>query len=250
LWQLRPVKLPTFFIRTREDGATHTEAAHIPGGRSLRDLVFGANDGLVAAFAVVSGVRGAEVSTRFVLLAGLAELIGGTIAMGLGAFLAAKSEREFIASERAREEREIVEFPEEERKEVRTIFARKGFHGEALDQIVAHVTADPVFWVDTMMTEELGLAVAPQIAPLRSGLLVASAYALGAAFPVLPYALKLPLGTAFGLSIGLTLGALFLAGALKTQMTGRPWLRSGFETVLIGALAAAATFGAGKWIAS
>jgi VIT1/CCC1 family predicted Fe2+/Mn2+ transporter len=244
------VRLPKYFIKTREDGATHTEAAHIPGGRSLRDLVFGANDGLVAAFAVVSGVRGAQVSPRVVLLAGLAELIGGTIAMGLGAFLAAKSEREFIESERAREEREIVEFPEEERKEVRTIFARKGFSGEALEQIVAHVTKDPVFWVDTMMTEELGLAVAPSVTPLRSGALVAVAYALGAAFPVLPYALPLPLQTAFLFSIGLTLSALFLAGALKTQMTGRPALRSGLETMLIGALAAAATFAAGRFIAS
>ena len=139
------MRLPSFFIRGREDGATHTEAAHIPGGRSLRDLVFGANDGLVAAFAVVSGVNGAAVSTRIILLAGLAELIGGTIAMGLGAFLAAKSEREFISSEREREEREVLEFPEEERTEVRTIYARKGFRGEALDQMVAHVTADPVF---------------------------------------------------------------------------------------------------------
>src|SRR5207302_2073240 len=117
-WQVvaaMPLRLPSFFLRTREDGATHTEAAHIPGGRSLRDLVFGANDGLVAAFAVVSGVHGASVSTHIVLLAGLAELIGGTIAMGLGAFLAAKSEREFVLSEREREEREIREFPEEER---------------------------------------------------------------------------------------------------------------------------------------
>ena len=94
------MRLPKYFIRTREDGATHTEAAHIPGGRSLRDLVFGANDGLVAAFAVVSGVHGAAVSTRIILLAGLAELVGGTIAMGLGAFLASKSEAEFILSER------------------------------------------------------------------------------------------------------------------------------------------------------
>jgi vacuolar iron transporter family protein len=250
-WQVGrvPLRLPNHVLRTREDGATHTEAAHIPGGRALRDLVFGANDGLVAAFAVVSGVRGAQVSTRVVLLAGLAELIGGTIAMGLGAFLAAKSEREFIYSEREREEREVIEFPEEERSEVRTIFSRKGFHGEALEQMVAHVTADPVFWVDTMMTEELGLAAAPQIAPLRSGLLVAVAYALGAAFPVLPYGLPLAVSTAFGLSIGLTLTALFVAGALKTRMTGRPALRSGFETVLIGALAAAATFVAGRLVA-
>jgi VIT1/CCC1 family predicted Fe2+/Mn2+ transporter len=244
-----PLRLPKYFLRTRDDGATHTEAAHVPGGRSLRDLVFGANDGLVAAFAVVSGVRGAAVSARVVLLAGLAELIGGTIAMGLGAFLAAKSEREFVLSEREREEREIVEFPEEERKEVRTIFARKGFRGEALEQMVAHVTADPVFWVDTMMTDELGLSSVPQTAPLRSGLIVASAYALGAAFPVVPYALPIAVPIAFALSIGLTLAALFVAGALKTRMTGRPALRSGLESVLIGAIAAAATFAAGRFIA-
>ena len=234
------MRTPKFFIRGREDGATHTEAAHIPGGRSLRDLVFGANDGLVAAFAVVSGVHGAAVSTGIILLAGLAELIGGTIAMGLGAFLAAKSERE---------EREVDEFHEEERKEVRTIFARKGFRGEALDQMVAHVTADPVFWVDTMMTEELGLAAAPTVSPLRSGVVVAAAYALGAAFPVIPYSLPIAVGTAFSLSVGCTLLALFVAGALKTLMTGRPWLRSGTETVLVGALAAAATFLAGRLIA-
>jgi VIT1/CCC1 family predicted Fe2+/Mn2+ transporter len=245
-----PLRLPSYLLRTREDGATHTEAAHIPGGRSLRDLVFGANDGLVAAFAVVSGVHGAAVSTRIVLLAGLAELIGGTIAMGLGAFLAAKSEREFILSERDREEREIKEFPEEERKEVRTIFARKGFKGSALDEMVEHVTADPVFWVDTMMTEELGLAIAPAVTPIRSGLVVAAAYALGAAFPVIPYALPLEVTTAFRLSVACTLVALFVAGALKTLMTGRPWLRSGLETVLVGALAAAATFAAGRLIAA
>jgi VIT1/CCC1 family predicted Fe2+/Mn2+ transporter len=242
------VRLPKYFIPTRDDGASHTEAAHIPGGRSLRDLVFGANDGLLAAFAVVSGVHGAAVSTGIVLLAGLAELIGGTIAMGLGAFLAAKSEREFVMSEREREEREVIEFPEEERKEVRTIFARKGFKGEALEQMIAHVTADPVFWVDTMMTEELGLSAVPHTAPLRSGLVVAWAYALGAAFPVIPYALPVVVQSAFPLSVGCTLVALFVAGSLKTLMTGRPWLRSGLETVLVGALAAAATFLAGRLV--
>src|SRR5438876_10053449 len=126
------MRLPKHFIRTREDGATHTEAAHSPGGRSLRGLVFGANDGLVAAFAVVSGVHGASASTRIVLLAGLAELLGGTIAMGLGAFLAVKSEQEFVASERRREEREVRDFPEVERAEVRAIFANKGYRGAAL----------------------------------------------------------------------------------------------------------------------
>src|SRR5438045_7570450 len=180
------MRLPKHFIRTREDGAAHTEAAHIPGGRSLRDLVFGANDGLVAAFAVVSGVHGAAFSTRIVLLAGLAELIGGTIAMGLGAFLAVKSEQEFILREREREEREVREFPDEERKEVRTIFARKGFRGQALEQMVQHVTADPVFWVDTMMTEELGLTAGPTERPFRPAWVGRLGNARAATFPATP----------------------------------------------------------------
>src|SRR5437868_8097883 len=243
-----PLRLPGFFLRTRDDGATHSEAAHIPGGRSVRDLVFGANDGLVAAFAVVSGVHGANVSTHIILLAGIAELLGGTIAMGLGAFLAAKSEREYILSERAREEYEVEHFPQEERREVRSIFEGKGYGGRALDTIVEHVTADPKFWVDTMMTEELGLSVAPTVAPIRSGLVVALAYAVGAAFPVLPYAWPLSVDRAFLLSIALTLTALFGVGAAKTTMTGRPWLRSGFESVLVGAIAAAATYFAGRLV--
>src|SRR5947209_16972966 len=192
-----PLRLPGFFLRTRDDGATHSEAAHIPGGRSVRDLVFGANDGLVAAFAVVSGVHGGDLSTHIILLAGIAELLGGTIAMGLGAFLAAKSEREYILSERAREEYEVEQFPHEERREVRSIFARKGYRGAALDTIVEHVTADPKFWVDTMMTEELGLSVQPAGDALRSGIATGLAYALGAAMPVLPYALPLPVEAAF-----------------------------------------------------
>jgi VIT1/CCC1 family predicted Fe2+/Mn2+ transporter len=233
-----PLRLPGFFLRTRDDGATHSEAAHIPGGRSVRDLVFGANDGLVAAFAVVSGVHGGDVSTHIILLAGIAELLGGTIAMGLGAFLAAKSEREYILSERAREEYEVEQFPHEERREVRSIFEQKGYRGQALDTIVEHVTADPKFWVDTMMTEELGLSVAPTTAPLRSGLVVALAYAVSPS-----------VDRAFALSIALTLTALFGVGAAKTKMTGRPWLRSGLESVLVGAIAAAATFLAGRLVA-
>lgn len=244
-----PLHVPSFFVRGKDDGATHSEAAHVPGGRSVRDLVFGANDGLVAAFAVVSGVHGALVSTRIVLLAGLAELIGGTLAMGLGAFLASKSEREFILAERAREEYEVQHFPDEERREVRAIFEAKGFRGDALDAILRQVTADPKFWVDTMMSEELGLGTTPSGSPLRSGIVTGLSYALGAAFPVLPYALPVAVSSAFAVSVALTLAALFGAGATKTLITGRPWLRSGLESLFIGALAGAATFMAGRWIA-
>ena len=223
----------------------HTEAAHVPGGRSLRDLVFGMNDGLVAAFAVCSGVHGAAASGKVVLLAGLAELLGGTIAMGLGAWLAAKSEQEFIASERAREEREVRDFPETERKEVRDVYTAQGFEGAALEAIVAHVTADKKRWIDTMMREELGLPAEVAGSAARSGLFTGLAYALGAACPVLPYALPVTPAHAFLGSIALTLLALFVAGAAKTRVTGRPFWRSGAESMGIGALAAAATYGAG-----
>jgi vacuolar iron transporter family protein len=99
--------------------------------------------------------------------------------------------------------------------------------------------------VDTMMTEELGLAVAPTVEPFRSGAVVAAAYALGAAFPVVPYALPVSVSHAFAVSSVLTLCALFVAGAAKTRMTGRKWYRSGFESTMVGAFAAAATFLAG-----
>jgi VIT1/CCC1 family predicted Fe2+/Mn2+ transporter len=227
----------------------HSEAGHLGGGRDLRDLVFGANDGLVAAFAVVSGVHGAAASTRIVLLAGLAELIGGTISMGLGAWLAAKSEREFIASERAREEREVIESPEEERQEVREIYAAKGLSGETLEAVVAALTKDPKRWVDLMMDEELGLSPVEHRSPLRSAVATGLSYTVGAAFPVLPYLLPVSNQAAFAASISFTLGALFFAGALKTRVTDRPFFRSGIESMGIGALAAGATYLAGRWIA-
>ncbi len=227
----------------------HSEAEHVAGGRDLHDLVFGANDGLVAAFAVVTGVHGAAASTRIVLLAGLAELIGGTISMGLGAWLAAKSERELYENERAREEREVREVPEEERREVRELYAKKGLSGATLDAVVEALTADPKKWVDLMMEEELGIPTKPHGSPLRSAIVTGGSYTLGAAFPVVPYILPVSTQAAFIASCCCTLGALFAAGAFKTRVTGRSFFRSGSESMLIGALAAAATYLAGWLIA-
>jgi VIT1/CCC1 family predicted Fe2+/Mn2+ transporter len=227
--------------RMRRGG--HSEATHIPGGGIVRELVFGANDGLVAAFAVVSGVYGAAVPAHVVFLAGVAELIGGTIAMGLGGYLAMKSEREYYLAERQREEHEVDLYPETERREVREIFRAKGFHGDVLDAIVGHVTAERGRWVDTMMRDELGLSLDAR-SPLLSGAATGLAYAFGAAMPTLPYAV-FGLTAAFRVSIALTLATLFFVGAAKTVVTGRSWWRAGMEATIIGAAAAAATFLAG-----
>jgi VIT1/CCC1 family predicted Fe2+/Mn2+ transporter len=233
--------------RMRRGG--HSEAPHIPGGGIVRELVFGANDGLVAAFAVVSGVYGAAAPPHVVFLAGVAELIGGTIAMGLGGYLAVKSEREYYLAERRREEREVDLYPETERREVREIFRAKGFDGDVLDAIVTHVTAERGRWVDTMMRDELGLSLDGQRAPAAAGLATGLAYAFGASMPSMPYAV-LGVTAAFRVSILLTLATLFFVGAAKTVVTGRSWWRAGVEATVIGALAAAATFAAGLLLAA
>lgn len=224
--------------------AGHSEASHIPGGGIVRELVFGANDGLVAAFAVVSGVYAAAAPAHVVFLAGAAELIGGTIAMGLGGYLSVKSEREYYHAERRREEREVDLFPDTERREVREIFRAKGFDGEVLDAIVRQVTAERERWIDTMMRDELGLALDTHRSPEASGIATGAAYAFGASMPSLPYAVFAP-ATAFRTSVVATLATLFFVGAAKTVVTGQSWWRAGFEATVIGALAAAATFAAG-----
>jgi VIT1/CCC1 family predicted Fe2+/Mn2+ transporter len=224
----------------------HTEAAHVAGGESVRELVFGANDGLVAAFAVVTGIHAAATSSRVVLAGGLSELVGGTIAMSLGAYLATKSAREFYLAEHRREEYEVDHFPDEERAEVRRAFAAEGFSGDILERVVEHVTADRKRWVQTMMDRELGLQPVQPGAARRAGVVTGIAYALGAAMPTFPYAL-VPSGAAFPLSIACTGAALFAVGALKTRVTAIAWWRSGLESLGIGVLAAAATFVAG-WL--
>ena len=225
--------------------ASHTEAVHTPGGNIVRELVFGANDGLVAAFAVASGVNGAGVQSKVILIAGLAELIGGTISMALGAYLSTKSQIEYYGGEMGREAYEVENFPEVERQEVREIYEAKGFSGDILDRIIAHITSDKKRWITIMMQEELGLSLDQTISPLKSGIATGGAYAFGALMPVLPYLFMQP-GPGIVASAALTLSVLFGVGAAKTIVTGKNAWRSGFENMTIGGLAAAATFIAGK----
>ncbi|HUI29307.1 MAG TPA: VIT1/CCC1 transporter family protein [Candidatus Acidoferrales bacterium] len=236
-------------ILSGKDVAIHTEAAHIPGGGIVRELVFGANDGLVAAFAVASGVNGAGVKSSVILIAGLAELIGGTISMALGAYLSTKSQIEYYRGEMSREEYELDNFPDVEQQEIREIYESKGFKGEILEKIISHITSDRKRWVDIMMNEELGLSLDPSTSPSKSGIATGCAYAFGALMPVLPYVFMQP---ASGLiaSVIITLSVLFAVGAAKTIVTGKNFLRSGLESMAIGGLAAAATFLAGRMFKS
>ena len=238
-----------FSLLSRRTPGFHQEV-HVPGGGFVRDLVFGANDGLVAAFAVISGVHGADQSSKVILIAGMAELIGGMIAMGLGAYLSVKSALEYFHGERAREEYEVEHYPDRERHEVYEIYREKGFEPPILDQIVDHIVADKKRWVNIMMREELNLIGEEQLSPVKSALATGLAYAFGAAMPVMPYAFSTDVAGNYRVSIGLTIGVLFFVGAAKTVVTATKWWRSGLEAMLIGALAASATYLIGGWFGS
>jgi VIT1/CCC1 family predicted Fe2+/Mn2+ transporter len=167
----------------------HTEKVHARGGPRVRDLMLGLNDGLVATFAVTAGIAGAFATPRIVIMAGLAEMLGGAVSMGLASFAAARAQYEFYQSEIRREHDEIQRWPERERDEIRAIYRNQGFSEPLLDQIVAHITADATRWRNVMMREELGFGSDIEDPPIFSGLTVGLAYLGGAMVPVLPYVL-------------------------------------------------------------
>lgn len=233
-----------FTVRKREYDH-HTEQIHAAGGSWVRDLMLGLNDGLVASFAVTSGIAGAFSSSHIVTMAGLAEMLGGTVSMGLAAFISARSEFEFHESEIGRERDEIEKWPDRERDEIRTIYRGKGFSGELLDRIVGHITAERERWANVMMREELGFAAETFESPTKSALTVGASFLLGAAVPVTPYLFTEPARGVFASAI-VTIVVLFAVGAAKTIITSRPWWRSGLESMLTGVVAASVTYAAGR----
>ncbi len=222
---------------------------HFTAGESVRDIVIGMSDGLTVPFALAAGLTGAISATRIIVTAGLAEIAAGSIAMGLGGYLAARSDADHYASERRREEREIVELAETEREEVADVFREYGLGEEEIAPVLRAFEARPRAWVDFMMRFELGLETPQPGRALRSALTIAGSYIAGGLIPLLPYMLVThDVGRALGLSAAVTLAALLVFGYVKGRFTGaRPW-QSGLQTLLVGGLAAAAAFALAKWL--
>jgi len=221
---------------------------HFTGSQTIRDIVIGMSDGLTVPFALAAGLSGAVANSHIVVTAGLAEIAAGSIAMGLGGYLAAKSDAEHYASERAREEREIVAIPEAEAQEVVEIFEAYGVTAQESAPVVAALRQRPARWVDLMMGMELGLERPDPKRALTSALTIGGAYIVGGSIPLSPYIFLPSAQTALLVSVVVTLTALFVFGALKGRFTGTSPLRSGLQTLLIGGLAAAAAFGIAKLI--
>ena len=205
---------------------------------SVRDVVIGMSDGLTVPFALAAGLSGAVQNHWLIVVAGAAEMAAGSIAMGLGGYLAARSDADSYRAELAREEREIVEMPEAERAEVRAVFAEYGLRDAALEEAVNAVVSDKDAWVRFMMREELGLEEPRPSRALRSSLTIGGSYILGGIIPLFPYLFALPVSTALLQSAAVTLVALGVFGWVKGAFTGLVAPRSALQTILVGGLAA------------
>jgi len=215
---------------------------HFTSGETVRDIVIGMSDGLTVPFALAAGLSGAVTSTGIIVTAGLAEISAGSIAMGLGGYLAAKSDAEHYISERARELQEVATIPREEMKEVAEVFRAYGLEEEEIRPIVLALRKKPGAWVDFMMRFELGLEEPDPKRAVRSALTIAASYIVGGFIPLTPYIVLGNAAVALRVSIIVTLIALFSFGFVKGQFTGTRPLRSALQTMLVGGLAAAAAF--------
>jgi VIT1/CCC1 family predicted Fe2+/Mn2+ transporter len=221
---------------------------HFTAGETVRDVVIGMSDGLTVPFALAAGLSGAVASSHIVVTAGLAEVAAGSIAMGLGGYLAARSDAEHYASELVREAREIVDVPEAEAREVRELLESYGVAPDDAVTVVTSLRRSPDKWRDFMMRFELGLEAPDPRRALRSALTIAASYVVGGLIPLSPYFALSTVGDALKLSVGLTLVALLVFGFVKGRFTGAGAVASAFQTVLIGGLAALAAFAIAKAI--
>ncbi len=215
---------------------------HFTAGDVVRDIVIGMSDGLTVPFALAAGVSGAIASSHIVVAAGLAEVAAGSIAMGLGGYLAGRGEVEHYQREHRREEAEIVEKTEFEEREVREILTRYGLEPAEAEPVVQALKRRPRDWVEFMMRFELGLEQPDPRRALWSALTIGISYVVGGLFPLAPYMLMGDAGRALYASVVLTLAALFIFGLVKGIMTGAPRWASAGQTTLIGGLAAGAAF--------
>ena len=222
-------------------GPPHEER-HFTQNAVVRDLVIGTADGLTVPFALAAALSGAVAANPLIVTAGLAEIAAGCVAMGLGGYLAARTDAEHYASERRREEEESHLYPEREKWEVAAILHRYGVRGDVLRQAVDAIASDRKKWVDFMMRFELDLSEPDPNRAARSAATIGGAYVVGGLIPLLPYMIFSTTKPALLVSAGLTSMALFGFGWLKARATGLPPLRVATQTLAIGGAAAVVAY--------
>jgi VIT1/CCC1 family predicted Fe2+/Mn2+ transporter len=216
-----------------------------PGHIYLRDFIYGAVDGIVTTFAVVSGVAGAGLSSGIVIVLGAANLVADGFSMAVSNYLGTRADRQLVERARRIEEEHIDAYPDGEREEVRQIFAAKGLSGDDLERMVSVVTSDRSRWIDTMIQEEYGLTLEGS-SPLRAAAVTFSAFILSGALPLVSFLCELfspgSLIEPFFMSSLMAGAALFLVGAIKGRFVFQKWYWSGAETFTVGGTAAALAY--------
>ncbi len=215
--------------------------------KNIREVILGGQDGLVNVLGLVLGVASATISTKIVLVAGLAGTFAESISMGAVAYTSSKAANEYYQKKLEEEKWEMEHLPDMERKEIYDIYYKKGFRGKELDKIVKHITSNKKLWLETMMSEELRLFPDEYSKPIRSGLLVGSASIVGSFIPLLPF-FFFPVKVGIITSLAFSAVILFIVGAVKAKVTVGDWKKSGLEMLIVGIVAAIAGYLIGLWL--
>ncbi|HTE02092.1 MAG TPA: VIT1/CCC1 transporter family protein [Mucilaginibacter sp.] len=221
---------------------------HLKSSDTIRDIVIGMSDGLTVPFALAAGLSGAVNSSGIVVTAGIAEIVAGSIAMGLGGFLAGKTEAEHYASELQREYDEVERVPEQEKMEVKEVFAGFGLSVQLQNDVADEMAKDKDKWVDFMMRYELGLEKPEAGRASKSAFTIGLSYIIGGIIPLSPYFFIADSQKALYYSCAITLVCLFVFGYFKSKVTGQPPFAGALKVLIIGTLAAVAAFVMAKLI--
>src|SRR3989344_3522040 len=225
---------------------------HITGlGTYIKDIVYGANDGIITTFAIVAGAIGADLPSSVIIILGFANLLADGFSMAASNFLGSRSENELYKQEEKREWNEVENLPEKEHQEVMEIFEKHGFDEETSGQLTALIKSNKKFWVDFMMKYELGFADPEHGSEWKGASLTFLAFVVAGALPLLPFTfLSITRESVFLYSILATSFALFTVGSLRSVITKIHWLWSGAEMLLVGGIAAAVSYYVGYFISA
>ena len=218
------------------------EESHFRQSDLIRDIVIGMADGLTVPFALAAGLSGVVDTNGIIITAGIAEICAGSIAMGLGGYLAGRTEIEHYHSELNREYREVKEFYEKEKEEVREVFAAYGLSRETQNKVADELAQNEDKWVEFMMRYELGLEKPDEQRAKKSAFNIGVAYIVGGIIPLAGYIFTDHPHTGLISSSLITIVCLFVFGYYKSKMTGQPPLSGALKTTAIGVIAAAAAY--------
>jgi VIT1/CCC1 family predicted Fe2+/Mn2+ transporter len=227
----------------------HGEEWHTSKGRIIRDIVYAVDTGLITTIAFLAGVSVSLVVTRDILLAGIAHIASGTIAIFFGAYISTKAQRDFFENQIERERQEIEELPKKETEEIRDIFRDFGFQEKDLEIVVKRITSDKDLWLKFMIQEEIGVVPGATDSPASIGLISAVSFLIGAIPAISPFFFVYSVSKALLIAAIVVVSFLFALGVWKTRITKVHWLRSGIETLLFGGISCGIGFSLGRIIA-